>query len=183
MATGISAISGGSIGNVSSDALAYQQFIYDMETQLAADNREFQSQSAKDAMEFEQKEAVLNRDFQKETAKQAMEFEASQAQKQRDFQLEMSNTAYQRAVADAKKAGINPMLIAQQGGASTPSGAMGSGFAASGAQASGAQASGSKADVDYSALTGYLTASINKASSVYSANVSALARVLASLFR
>lgn len=43
---------------------------------------------------------------------------------QMDFQREMSNTAYTRAVTDMKNAGLNPMLAYQQGGASTPQGAM-----------------------------------------------------------
>ena len=49
-------------------------------------------------------------------------FNADQAQLNRDFQAQQSATAYQRATADMKAAGLNPMLAYMQGGASTPSG-------------------------------------------------------------
>lgn len=50
---------------------------------------------------------------------------AEQAQKQMDFQERMRATQYQTAMEDMKKAGLNPMLAASQGGAGTPTGAMG----------------------------------------------------------
>lgn len=55
-----------------------------------------------------------------------MSFNAQEAQKSRDWQERMSNTAYQRAMQDMRAAGLNPILAANLGGASTPGGATGS---------------------------------------------------------
>ena len=74
---------------------------------------------------------ALSNAFNAEEAQKARDYESAEAQKNRDWQEMMSNTAYQRMFKDAKKAGINPLYLVGQGGASTPGGATASTASAS----------------------------------------------------
>lgn len=73
-----------------------------------------------DSMRYNSAEAALNRKFQRE-----------ESQLQRDWYEEMSNTAYQRAMADMRKAGLNPILAYSQGGAASSATGISAGSAAS----------------------------------------------------
>lgn len=57
-------------------------------------------------------------------SERANEANSAMSAEQMRFQKYMSDTAHQREVKDLKKAGLNPMLSARYGGASTPAGSM-----------------------------------------------------------
>ncbi len=73
-----------------------------------------------------------NLDFKRDMQLQdiANSFTSMENQKSRDFEERLSNTAYQRAVADMRKAGLNPYLLYNSGRsmqATTPSSSSASG--------------------------------------------------------
>jgi len=111
----------------------------------AEKNRQFQTAMTGNAQQYNAQQAQAGRDFALDAQSREFGFNAEEAAKNRGYQTEMSNTQYQRAMADMKAAGLNPMLAASQGGAGTPSGATASGGGASSGTASVGAPSGSTA--------------------------------------
>lgn len=134
--------------------------------------------------QYNAQQAQLNRDFQAQQVAGQQQFGASQVAgqqqfndyerlQQQSFQEQMSNTAYQRSRADMIKAGLNPMLMAGMGGASTPSGSAPSSGVASSSAASGSTASIGTPNVPMSQRTSALAGLGKAADDVVSSAVQA----------
>jgi len=111
------------LGGLVSGAGSLLGSIFSSNTSAANTQMQMQNQQALQAgaQTFNHDEAEINRGFQ-----------ANQVEGQRQYETQMSNTAFQRASADAKAAGLNPMMMFGSGGpASTPSTGAASGSAAS----------------------------------------------------
>lgn len=148
-----SAISSGINYYANKELMELDQEFNRTEAEKAAQRQYFMQEDAQDYAHHENfaqrawqsTENQLNRDWQTNANALAMHFSHEQAIAQRTWEQEMSSTALQRQMADAKAAGINPILLASSlGGASTPQGATASGVAGSpGSGSSGLMGAGS----------------------------------------
>lgn len=87
--------------------------------------QKFNRRSVYEQMGYNTMAAITQGVYNQISNNAAMAYNSAEAAKNRSWQEQMSNTAYQRAVEDMRKAGINPILAYQQGGASTPGGSQG----------------------------------------------------------
>lgn len=170
---GLSALVGGGMKMLANSQEAqYAQEAAAQQQQYAIQNQQrseaFNAQQADISRYFNAGEADKARTYSAWSQLQAEDYNANQAELNRNFQEKMSSSAYQRATADMRAAGINPMVAYMQGGASTPSGGMGSVGPSGSGQASAGPANigvlpGARTDARPGLLSGVLSSAAEAA--------------------